>query len=114
MRSRSALPSSPRWKNAAGPFHCNREVALHGTRDFTSRIDRRRRYRGCRALRAQIDGAGGADRRQVRAALFGNGRLDTIMMMSAIIVLSLMGLALYAVIAVLARVVVYWHSPSET
>jgi NitT/TauT family transport system permease protein len=45
--------------------------------------------------------------------MFGNGRLDTTMMMTAITVLSLMGLALYAVIAVMARVVVYWRNPTE-
>jgi len=34
--------------------------------------------------------------------------------MAAIAVLSGMGLALYAVIAALERVVVYWQTPAET
>jgi NitT/TauT family transport system permease protein len=42
--------------------------------------------------------------------MFGNGRLDTVMMMTAIVVLSVMGLALYGVIALLARMVVYWRN----
>jgi NitT/TauT family transport system permease protein len=46
--------------------------------------------------------------------MFANGQLDTTMMMTAIVVLSAMGLALYAVIAVLARVFVYWRIPNET
>ena len=46
--------------------------------------------------------------------MFANGRLDTTMMMTAIVVLSVMGLALYAIIAVLARVIVYWRTPNET
>jgi NitT/TauT family transport system permease protein len=45
--------------------------------------------------------------------MFGNGRLDTNMMMTAIVVLSAMGLALYGVIALLARMVVYWRNPNE-
>jgi NitT/TauT family transport system permease protein len=45
--------------------------------------------------------------------MFGNGRLDTEMMMTAIVVLSLMGLALYGVIALFARMVVYWRNPNE-
>jgi len=45
--------------------------------------------------------------------MFGNGRLDTEMMMSAIAVLSLMGLALYAVSALLARTLVYWRNLNE-
>jgi NitT/TauT family transport system permease protein len=45
--------------------------------------------------------------------MFGNGRLDTTMMMAAIVVLSAMGLLLYGVIAVLARAVVYWQTPKE-
>jgi NitT/TauT family transport system permease protein len=45
--------------------------------------------------------------------MFGNGRLDTEMMMAAIAVLSLMGLALYAVIALLARTLVYWRNLNE-
>ena len=45
--------------------------------------------------------------------MFANGRLDTIMMMSAITVLSALGLALYALIAVVARVVVYWGAANE-
>jgi NitT/TauT family transport system permease protein len=46
--------------------------------------------------------------------MFGNGRLDTVMMMTAIVVLSAMGLALYAIISVMARVIVYWRTPNET
>jgi ABC-type nitrate/sulfonate/bicarbonate transport system permease component len=42
--------------------------------------------------------------------MFGNGRLDTNMMMTAIVVLSAMGLALYGVIALLARMLVYWRN----
>lgn len=45
--------------------------------------------------------------------VFANGLLDTPLMMAAIAVLSLMGLALYALIAVLERVVIYWQTPSE-
>jgi NitT/TauT family transport system permease protein len=45
--------------------------------------------------------------------MFANGQLDTTMMMTAIVVLSVMGLALYAVIAVLARFFVYWRIPNE-
>jgi NitT/TauT family transport system permease protein len=45
--------------------------------------------------------------------MFANGRLDTVMMMSAITVLSALGLALYALIAVVARVVVYWGAANE-
>jgi NitT/TauT family transport system permease protein len=45
--------------------------------------------------------------------MFGNGRLDTTMMMAAIAVLSAMGLLLYGIIAVLARVIVYWQTPKE-
>ena len=45
--------------------------------------------------------------------MFANGRLDTTMMMAAIFVLSVIGLGLYGVIAVLARVVVYWAAPNE-
>ncbi len=45
--------------------------------------------------------------------MFANGQLDTPMMMSSIFVLSIIGLALYGVIAVLARVVVYWVAPNE-
>lgn len=46
--------------------------------------------------------------------MFGNGQLDTVMMMTAIVVLSAMGLALYAIISVMARVIVYWRTPNET
>jgi NitT/TauT family transport system permease protein len=46
--------------------------------------------------------------------MFGNGRLDTTMMMTAIVVLSAMGLALYAIISLMARVIVYWRAPNET
>jgi NitT/TauT family transport system permease protein len=45
--------------------------------------------------------------------MFGNGRLDTPMMMTAIMVLSAMGLALYGVVSLLGRVVVYWRNPNE-
>jgi NitT/TauT family transport system permease protein len=45
--------------------------------------------------------------------MFGNGKLDTVMMMAAIVVLSVMGLALYGVIALLARMVVYWRNLNE-
>ena len=42
--------------------------------------------------------------------VFANGLLDTPLMMAAITALSLMGLALYGVIAALERVVVYWQT----
>jgi NitT/TauT family transport system permease protein len=45
--------------------------------------------------------------------MFANGRLDTVMMMSSVTVLSVVGLALYCVIAVAARVVVYWGAAKE-
>jgi len=45
--------------------------------------------------------------------MFANGRLDTTMMMAAIAVLSAMGLLLYGLIAIFARVIVYWQSPRE-
>jgi NitT/TauT family transport system permease protein len=45
--------------------------------------------------------------------MFANGRLDTVMMMTSIAVLSFVGLALYGVIALAARVVVYWGAPNE-
>ncbi len=45
--------------------------------------------------------------------VFANGLLDTPLMMAAITTLSLMGLALYAVIAGVERVVVYWQAPSD-
>jgi NitT/TauT family transport system permease protein len=45
--------------------------------------------------------------------MFANGRLDTVMMMASIAVLSVVGLALYAMIALVARVVVYWGAPNE-
>jgi NitT/TauT family transport system permease protein len=45
--------------------------------------------------------------------MFANGRLDTTMMMAAIVVLSVMGLLLYGLVAVLARVIVYWKIPKE-
>ncbi len=45
--------------------------------------------------------------------MFANGRLDTVMMMTAIVVLSAVGLLLYGVIALLARAVVYWKAPGE-
>ncbi|HET7910056.1 MAG TPA: ABC transporter permease subunit, partial [Nitrospira sp.] len=46
--------------------------------------------------------------------MFGNGRLDTPMMMTAIAVLSVMGLLLYAIIAFMARVCVYWKPHGES
>jgi NitT/TauT family transport system permease protein len=45
--------------------------------------------------------------------MFANGRLDTVMMMTSIVVLSVVGLALYAVIALAARAVVYWGTSNE-
>ena len=45
--------------------------------------------------------------------MFGNGRLDTVMMMTAIAVLSVMGLALYGIIALFARGLVYWQTVNE-
>lgn len=45
--------------------------------------------------------------------MFANGRLDTVMMMTSIAVLSFVGLALYGVIALAARVIVYWGAPNE-
>jgi NitT/TauT family transport system permease protein len=45
--------------------------------------------------------------------VFANGTLDTPLMMAAITALSVMGLALYGVIAAMERVVVYWQAPSD-
>jgi NitT/TauT family transport system permease protein len=45
--------------------------------------------------------------------MFANGRLDTVLMMTSIAVLSAVGLALYGVIALAARVVVYWRASNE-
>lgn len=45
--------------------------------------------------------------------MFANGMLDTVMMMSAIVVLSAVGLALYGLIALVGRVVVYWGAATE-
>jgi NitT/TauT family transport system permease protein len=45
--------------------------------------------------------------------MFANGRLETVMMMTSITVLSAVGLGLYAVIALAARVVVYWGASNE-
>ncbi len=45
--------------------------------------------------------------------VFANGTLDTPLMMAAITALSLTGLALYAIIAAMERVVVYWQTPAE-
>jgi NitT/TauT family transport system permease protein len=45
--------------------------------------------------------------------MFANGRLDTVMMMTSITVLSVVGLALYGIIALAARVVVYWTPRNE-
>lgn len=46
--------------------------------------------------------------------VMANGLLDTPLMMAAITALSLMGLALYGVVAGLERLVVYWHVRTET
>jgi NitT/TauT family transport system permease protein len=46
--------------------------------------------------------------------VMANGLLDTPLMMAAITALSAMGLALYGLIALLERVVVYWQVPAET
>jgi NitT/TauT family transport system permease protein len=45
--------------------------------------------------------------------MFANGRLDTIMMMAAITVLSVVGLMLYALIALAARIAVYWGAATD-
>jgi len=45
--------------------------------------------------------------------MFANGMLDTVMMMSAITVLSAVGLALYGLIALAGRLVVYWRAGGE-
>lgn len=45
--------------------------------------------------------------------IFANGLLDTVMMMASIIVLSVVGIALYMVIAILDRVFVYWRAPAD-
>jgi len=44
--------------------------------------------------------------------MFANGQLDTVMMMTSIAVLSLMGLVLYGIVALLGRLVVYWQVPA--
>jgi NitT/TauT family transport system permease protein len=44
--------------------------------------------------------------------MFANGMLDTVMMMSAITVLSAVGIALYGLIALAGRLVVYWGAAS--
>jgi NitT/TauT family transport system permease protein len=46
--------------------------------------------------------------------MFANGMLDTVMMMSAITVLSAVGLALYGLIALAGRFVIYWGAASDT
>jgi NitT/TauT family transport system permease protein len=46
--------------------------------------------------------------------VMANGLLDTPLMMAAIAALSLMGLALYGVVAGLERLVVYWQVRTET
>ena len=46
--------------------------------------------------------------------VMANGLLDTPLMMAAITVLSVMGLALYGAIAALERLVVYWQPQTET
>jgi NitT/TauT family transport system permease protein len=45
--------------------------------------------------------------------MFANGMLDTVMMMSAIVVLSALGLTLYGLIALMGRIVVYWGASTE-
>jgi NitT/TauT family transport system permease protein len=45
--------------------------------------------------------------------MFANGMLDTVMMMSAITVLSAVGLALYGLIALAGRFVIYWGAASD-
>ncbi len=45
--------------------------------------------------------------------MFANGQLDTVMMMTSITVLSAIGLALYGIIALLNRMVVYWRVSTE-
>jgi NitT/TauT family transport system permease protein len=45
--------------------------------------------------------------------VMANGLLDTPLMMAAIVALSVMGLALYGVIAALERLVVYWQPATE-
>ena len=46
--------------------------------------------------------------------MFANGELDTVMMMTAIAVLSAVGLALYGIVAVMARIVVYWGTADRS
>lgn len=46
--------------------------------------------------------------------MFANGELDTVMMMTAIAVLSAVGLALYGIVAVVARIVVYWGAAERS
>lgn len=45
--------------------------------------------------------------------MFANGMLDTVMMMAAIIVLSAAGLALYGLVALIGRIVVYWGAGGQ-
>jgi NitT/TauT family transport system permease protein len=45
--------------------------------------------------------------------MFANGRLDTVMMMAAITILSVAGLLLYALIALCGRIVIYWGAVTE-
>jgi NitT/TauT family transport system permease protein len=45
--------------------------------------------------------------------VMANGLLDTPLMMAAIAALSVMGLALYGVIAIVERAVIYWQPPAE-
>lgn len=45
--------------------------------------------------------------------VFANGLLDTPLMMAAITALSVMGLGLYGIIAMVERLVVYWQAPSD-
>lgn len=45
--------------------------------------------------------------------MFANGMLDTVMMMSAIVALSVVGLALYGIIAVTGKFFVYWGGAAD-
>jgi len=45
--------------------------------------------------------------------VMANGLLDTPLMMAAIAALSVMGLALYGLIALLERAVIYWRPATE-
>jgi len=45
--------------------------------------------------------------------VMANGLLDTPLMMAAITALSVMGLALYGVVAIVERAVIYWQQPTD-